>query len=157
MHPLAHCIYTSMATPLFRDDGIEELLERARAANAQADITGILLFVDRGFFQILEGHPLRIERVFAKIGTDPRHERVTRIIDEPIARRAFGQWTMGFPQLENQELQAIIGTNDFFSERSCLDGLGSGRAKKLLDAFANGRWRRRIPGDPAIAAVAPNA
>ena len=155
MHPLAHCIYSSIATPLFREDGIEDLLAKARAANAEADITGMLLYVDRGFFQVLEGHPLRIEPLFAKIGADPRHERVTQIIYEPIARRVFGQWTMGHPNLENRELRALIGINDFFSSRSCLDGLESGRAKKLLGAFANGRWRNRIQNGTVVGAASP--
>src|ERR1700691_5640742 len=112
MQPLAHCIYSSVATPLFRDDGVEELLAQARRANAEADITGMLLYVNRGFFQVLEGHRIRIESVFAKIGADPRHDRVTQIIYEPIARRTFGQWTMGYPNPENRELCAILGTND---------------------------------------------
>jgi len=157
MQPLAHCIYSSVATSLFRDDGVEELLAQARTANAEADITGMLLYVDRGFFQVLEGHPLRIEPIFAKIGADPRHERVTQIIYEPIARRTFGQWTMGYPNLENRELHALIGSNDFFSGRSCLDGLETGRAKKLLAAFANGRWRSRIQNGTVVGADSPNA
>jgi hypothetical protein len=156
MHPLAHCIYSSIATPVFQEDGIEDLLAKAREANAEADITGMLLYVDRGFFQVLEGHPLHIERVFAKIGTDPRHERVTQIIYEPIARRVFGQWTMGHPSLEKLELRTLIGTNDFFSSRSCLDGLESGRAKKLLAAFANGRWRSRIQGGATAGSASPS-
>jgi hypothetical protein len=156
MEPLAHCIYSSIATPLFRDDDVEELLARARTANAEADITGMLLYVDRGFFQVLEGHPLRIESIFAKIGADPRHERVTQIIYEPIARRTFAQWTMGYPNLENRELRAIIGSNDFFSARSCLDGLETGRAKKLLAAFATGRWRSRIQNGAVAVAATPN-
>jgi hypothetical protein len=153
MHPLVHCIYSSIATLLFREDGIEDLLAKARAANAEADITGMLLYVDGGFFQVLEGHPLRIEPLFAKIGTDPRHERVTQIIYEPIARRVFGRWTMGHPNLENRELRAVIGMNDFFSSRSCLGGLESGRAKKLLAAFANGRWPNRIGRGANLAAA----
>ena len=142
---------------MFRDDGVEELLARARTANAEADITGMLLYVDRGFFQVLEGHPIRIESIFAKIGADPRHERVTQIIYEPIARRTFGQWTMGYPNLENRDLREIIGGNDFFSTRSCLDGLEAGRAKKLLAAFATGRWRSRIQNGAVAAAAKPNA
>ena len=129
MNALVHCIYTSIATPLIRDASVEELLAQARGANAQADITGILLYVDRGFFQVLEGHPLRVERVFAKIGHVPRHERMTQIISEPIARRAFTQWTIGFPKVYDREVRAIIGANDFFSSRACLDGFESGRAK----------------------------
>jgi hypothetical protein len=156
MQSLAHCIYSSTATPLFRDDGIEELLAQARTANAEADITGMLLFVDRSFFQVLEGHPLRIEPIFLKIGADPRHERVTQIIYEPIGRRSFSQWTMGYPKLDNRELHAIIGSNDFFSARSCLDGLQAGRAKKLLAAFANGRWRSRIQDGAMVGAASPN-
>ena len=157
MQPLAHCIYSSIATLQFHDDDVTELLKQARSANAEPDITGMLLYVNRGFFQVLEGHPLRIESVFAKIGADPRHDHVTQIIYEPIARRTFGQWTMGYPNLENRELHAIIGSNDFFSGRSCLDGLETGRAKKLLAAFANGRWRSRIQNGTVFGAASPNA
>ena len=117
----------------------------------------MLLYVDRGFFQVLEGHPLRIEPLFAKIGADSRHDRVTQIIYEPIRRRTFGQWTMGYPKLENRELHAIIGSNDFFSAHSCLDGLETGRAKKLLAAFANGRWRSRIQSSTVDGAASKNA
>jgi hypothetical protein len=64
---------------------------------------------------------------------------------------------MGYPKLENRELRAIVGGNDFFSEGSCLDGLQTGRAKKLLAAFATGRWRSRIQNGAVAVAATPNA
>jgi hypothetical protein len=51
---------------------------------------------------------------------------------------------MGFSQVSRKELALISGTNDFFSGSSCFLGLDSGRAKKLLSAFREGRWHKGL-------------
>jgi hypothetical protein len=40
-----------------------------------------------------------------------------------------------------KDVAGIIGANDFFGKKTCFDELSAGRAKKLLAAFADGRWR----------------
>ncbi len=52
---LIHVVYGSEATVEFSDQQIRALLEKARQTNKAADISGILLLIDRSFFQILEG------------------------------------------------------------------------------------------------------
>jgi hypothetical protein len=79
--------------------------------------------------------------LFAKIAKDKRHLRVTTIISEPIEERAFGEWTMGFPQVSSKELAEIPGLNDFFTLGNSYMELGVGRAQILLKAFKSGRWR----------------
>jgi hypothetical protein len=69
---------------------------------------------------------------------------VTKIIHEPIAQRAFGDWSMGFSAPRPSELSSIEGFNDFFQQGISLTNLQSGRAKKLLQAFAQNRWRSRL-------------
>jgi hypothetical protein len=71
---------------------------------------------------------------------------VTKIIDEPIAQRTFGDWTMGFSEIDPSELGMIEGLSDFFQQGKSLTSLEAGRAKKLLSAFAQGRWRLRVRG-----------
>jgi hypothetical protein len=138
---LIHCIYASCAAADFREQDIPALLDNARANNLRRDITGMLLYIDGSFFQILEGEEPVVGRAFEIIRCDPRHKRVTQIILEPIAERDFAQWTMGFAAVGPQEAGELIGENDFFADASCIARLDRGRAKKLLTAFRSGSWR----------------
>jgi hypothetical protein len=141
MSQLIHCIYASKSSSEFKEHQIPQLLESARRNNAARDITGMLLYVEGNFFQILEGHESAVTGVFERIRGDTRHGRITQIILEPIFERAFSEWTMGFANVEFAEVKARIGGNDFFSGAACLQQLSPGRARKLLNAFRAGRWR----------------
>jgi FAD-dependent sensor of blue light len=141
MSRVFHCIYTSRASPSFDEHAIPGLLEAARLRNAARGITGVLLYVDGTFFQVLEGDEAAVAETFERIREDNRHGRVTQIIREPIFERTFTDWTMGFANVSFADLTACVGTNDFFTTTSCLEQLGPGRARKLLEAFRQGRWR----------------
>jgi hypothetical protein len=141
-----HCIYASAATRHFETAELAELLKAARKHNQAAGLTGMLLYTEGSFFQVLEGVPDAVEALYAKIELDKRHDQVTKIVTEAIPSRSFADWTMGFSQVSRKELAQISGTNDFFSGSSCFLGLDSGRAKKLLSAFHEGRWRKTLAG-----------
>jgi hypothetical protein len=143
---LIHCIYASLAMPQLKESELPLLLEQARSANAKANLTGMLLYIDGSFFQVLEGEAQTVEAVYTKIQHDPRHTRVTQIINEPIAGRDFSEWTMGFSVLDRLDAGKLIGENDFFTAASCVAQMGVGRAKKLLSAFRDGRWRLERTG-----------
>ncbi len=141
---LIHVIYSSAATQYFKPDALLALLEKARAKNASMGVTGMLLFENGSFFQILEGPEAAVEGIYKTITQDGRHEKVVTIIREPIAKRAFAEWTMGLSGVSLQELDEIVGLNDFFTSGKSLAGTNAGRAKKLLDAFRQGRWRSKV-------------
>jgi len=145
---LTHLIYTSAAAPGIGAPDLKIILEAARTKNSQKSITGMLLHTSGSFFQVLEGEETTLLELFATISSDPRHLKVTKIIQEPIAKRAFGDWTMGFTDVDESELESITGFSDFFQNGNSLTNLLSGRAKKLVSAFAEGRWRARLDGGP---------
>lgn len=144
---LTHLIYTSAATKEFDPSDLKTILQLARSNNAQRSVTGMLLYTSGSFFQVLEGEEATLMELFARIALDPRHESVTKIIHEPIAQRSFSDWTMGFLEGDASELEMIEGLNDFFRQGNSLTNLESGRAKKLLSAFSQGRWRARLKGN----------
>jgi hypothetical protein len=146
---LKHLIYTSAARVAFGIEELKDLLEKARNGNAKRGVTGMLLHSGGSFFQVLEGDEETLNTLFASIEADPRHKRVTKIIDEPIAQRDFADWTMGFTEASAAELQGVEGLSDFFRGGDSLDSLPPGRAKKLLSAFADGRWRLRLTSSAA--------
>ena len=139
MPPLTQCIYASTAVREFKAEELAELLRQARAANERLDLTGMLLYTEGSFFQVLEGETDVIDTLYAKLTADKRHEKMVKIIQEPIPRKSFSDWSMGFSVISRQELGQIDGMNDFFREGHCYGELDSGRAKKLLDAFRQER------------------
>lgn len=150
---LIHLIYASAATVDPGDAELAELLRRSRRNNTRVGLTGMLLFTQGSFFQVLEGDAATVDDVFAAIAADPRHTRAVTIIRERIPRRAFGEWSMGYAAATPEEIRAAAGdpSNDFFGAGSCFDRLDGGRAKKLLAAFREGRWRSHLDALPGEA------
>jgi hypothetical protein len=143
---LIHSIYSSAAAGSFQEHEIPGLLERIRKANESIGVTGMLLYIEGSFFQVLEGDPVIIDALIGKIQSDTRHGHFTLIIREPIPARNFGEWTMGFETIGLAEAGKLLGENDFFKSASCVASLNAGRAKKLLSAFRGGRWRTESTG-----------
>lgn len=144
MSSLIHLIYSSAASHPLSEEELTKLLIKSRTNNAAEGITGILLHAEGSFFQVLEGEPAAVEGLFERISRDARHTNLTVIIREPIARRAFGEWTMGFYDVKSEELKEMMGVNDLFRAGTYLSNINPGRAKKLLEAFTQGRWRSRL-------------
>lgn len=143
---LTHIIYTSIATSAFDPADLKALLQNVRGKNAERAITGILLYISGSFFQVLEGEDAILTELFVKIAADPRHKSVTKIIQEPIAHRDFSNWTMGYEEITSADLKSIDAFDGFFQQGDAFSNLPPGRAKKLLTAFSEGRWRSRIKG-----------
>jgi hypothetical protein len=146
MSPLIHLIYASAASRPMSSTELGALLARARERNTSLGLSGMLLYADGSFFQVLEGKPDVVLGLYERIERDPRHNQVTCIIHEPIPRRCFGAWSMGFSNLSAaDELAHAPGANDFFGRAQSFNDVSYGRAKKLLAAFAAGRWRSPCP------------
>ena len=141
MSDLIHLIYASKDAVGLDPEEVRELLAKARENNEEHGITGMLLFADGSFFQVLEGKEEHVEAVFEAIKKDDRHKNIVRIIREAISERSFGRWSMGYAAASGTDLNEIEGLNDFFAEGSCLADIDRGRAKKLLNVFAKGKWR----------------
>jgi hypothetical protein len=143
---LIHRIYASAASHAFETAELAELLQAARANNARLGLTGMLLYAEGSFFQVLEGPADVVDALYAKIERDRRHDQMTLIIREPIPKRFFDAWTMGFYKLARAELAGISGVNDFFGKDRTVISVDVGRAQKLLAAFRDGRWRKKLTG-----------
>lgn len=87
---------------------------------------------------------MQVDRLVASIEKDDRHRNITVILREPIAKRSFGDWTMGYADLKKVDVETIVGMNDFFQQDEPLTQIDRGRARKLLALFKKGRWRAEI-------------
>ncbi|MGB7298364.1 MAG: BLUF domain-containing protein [Burkholderiaceae bacterium] len=146
MAELIHCIYASALSPGVTESEIAALLQHAREKNARLGLTGMLVFCDQSFFQVLEGPEDVVDAVYEKIEGDNRHCHITKVIRESIDHRHFEEWTMGFTKMTHTDLASLAESNDFFAGGESLSAIDAGRAKKLLTAFRKGRWRQSLSG-----------
>ena len=137
---LINLIYVSSGTQLFSEADLLALLERSRRNNEPVGITGMLLYHDGNFIQALEGEGQAVVATHARIAKDPRHNRLITLCKTPIEQRTFGDWSMGFRNLDSPELRSVPGYSEFMNE----DWRGRqmcetpDRALKLLRLFRTG-------------------
>ncbi len=108
-------VYMSYATRPFSTDELKDLLHLARDANRNIDVSGLLLYHDGRFLQVVEGEQAVLEDLMGKIEADPRHRRLARLVDKPIEQRMFADWSMGFLDISSEEARGLDGYSNFLS------------------------------------------
>lgn len=143
-HDLGRVVYASAAVPGFSQADLQKVLQTAREHNGEVGVTGVLLFAENSFLQVLEGDPEVLDRLLVSIREDPRHERIVLLLRQPITERSFADWTMGYTRVVLGELEDRMGVNDFFGDRDAFSDLGDAQVERLLDMFRSGSYRQRI-------------
>ena len=93
LHVLA---YLSSATNLPSLDDLRAILAQARRNNEAHGITGLLLYHDGNFFQVLEGAKDAVLACYGRIEKDLRHNGCIVLISEPSEIRRFANWDMAY-------------------------------------------------------------
>ncbi len=97
-------LYTSKAVNPFKDDEIAKLLDIARLNNSKKSITGMLLYCNGNFIQVLEGNEQLVGELFDGISKDPRHTDINKVLENNIVQPQFPDWSMGYKFLSPQQL-----------------------------------------------------
>ena len=106
-------VYTSIASRKMSDDDLKVLLKTIRKNNEIRQVTGILLYLDPFFIQVLEGREAIVNNLFTRIKQDSRHNKVSLIYKKPIEERYFSDWTMGFSKITYENISTMEGFSDF--------------------------------------------
>ncbi len=111
-------IYGSAATQNMTEADLVALLQHAREKNQRMNITGMLLYANGNFLQVLEGDEARVNALMSTIARDPRHRNVMVYARRAITEREFGGWEMGFLDVggDNPSLRKIDGYNNFLNQ-----------------------------------------
>ena len=86
--------YLSTATASFDPTGLAALIETSQRNNLRRGVTGMLCYYDGSFLQFLEGEEAEVGATLGVISGDPRHTGLIEMYKQPIARRAFPDWSM---------------------------------------------------------------
>jgi hypothetical protein len=127
-------VYTSRAvSPMTRDD-LTGLLRQCRAHNTAARLSGILLYRNQTFVQLLEGQRNRVEPLYEAIRRDPRHHEVTTVSTREQLDRQFPDWSMAFDNLDEEPV-SLPGYSDLLDEPGTAASAEAGLVRELLGLF----------------------
>ena len=104
-------LYVSSTLPDLTPAVLDAILTASRRNNAMMGITGLLLYIDGGFLQMLEGDERPLRELHTRISADRRHWDLRLMLDREVGARAFPGWSMGFerPCMDDPETAGMFG------------------------------------------------
>lgn len=123
---LRQIVYVSSSTCPAADIDIDSILMTARRNNQNLGITGMLISIDRTFFQVLEGPEPAVRTLYNRIAIDSRHKNMLPLLDQPVPDRQFAAWKMAWANLPADHPMApqvlrFTGEADMHAVRDALD------------------------------------
>lgn len=70
---LLQLIYISAATGALSDQELDSILASSVRHNAENGVTGLLIYAEGNFMQVLEGDPRALDETYTRIARDSRH------------------------------------------------------------------------------------
>jgi hypothetical protein len=104
-------LYVSSCSRDLAPGVLDQILAASRTNNALLGITGLLLHIEGGFLQILEGEGRALRELYTRIAADRRHWDAHLLLDSEVPARAFAGWSMGFerPRPDEPETAGMFG------------------------------------------------
>ncbi|MDE3066856.1 MAG: BLUF domain-containing protein [Verrucomicrobiota bacterium] len=115
MARLFQVAYISTASDFFDKRALREILRESNGRNAEAGVTGMLLYKNGHFMQVLEGAEDAVKATFQRIQRDPRHHGIIVLLEGPVEQRHFQTWSMAFRDLDLPDHQDVPGYSEFLN------------------------------------------
>ena len=115
---------------------VHEIAHASAKRNASSNLTGVLLFVEDHFIQVLEGEDQAIEETFEKICCDLRHTNVRLVDLHSVNERMFPEWGM---KVLSETQDTSVALRDDLAHIHFLVGVNARAAveqmRKYLDSY----------------------
>lgn len=86
-----------------------DILHSSRIHNAAVNISGVLLYSEGTFIQLLEGRDKIIDALYKRIQADERHTNVITLVNQTTDEKSFEQWLMGFAVTDANKTEKLVG------------------------------------------------
>ncbi|AUS05992.1 BLUF domain-containing protein [Pseudotamlana carrageenivorans] len=84
-------------------NNLNELYSAAKANNSKNHITGVLVYKNHNFLQVLEGAQELVDETFERIKNDSRHNNIFKVISTSIEGRIFEDYNFGFTVIDDKK------------------------------------------------------
>ncbi len=128
--------YVSTVNPALSDTEIQQALDFSKNWNNDNNITGILLYSQGNFFQVLEGDEDLLKDLFSRIKTDERHHNIIPIFQKQVPNTKFDEYQVDFVSLDDRYKDEHFDT--YLSQISLLNPSIQSSAKYILNKFTEG-------------------
>ncbi len=139
---LYHLVYVSSALPGLSHEQIQELVNTSCEKNTALNISGLLIYVEGNFLQVLEGEKSKVLSLYENIKQDSRHTNVIRILSEPAEERFFPDWSMAFKNLEVGELHSRCNHRSLLEIAEIRDESARDKVHILIRSFLDNIYVR---------------
>lgn len=100
-------VYCSRAAEGVDEAEVNRIVELAQRGNRARGITGVLVFGDGVFFQLIEGPPAQIQSLIASLHDDPRHHDVVALDrGEEERERLYPDWEM--ERVKAEDIRTVL-------------------------------------------------
>jgi hypothetical protein len=116
-----YLIYTSKAINIPSEEALRKLMQQCLPLNKRLSISGLLIYINGCYLQVLEGEKKQVLDLYDKIRKDERHDKIITLIEGDLTQCNYPQWTMefiakrkvaklNFVNLANKEITVIAPT-----------------------------------------------
>ncbi|PXY01293.1 phosphonate transporter [Marinifilum breve] len=123
MPNLIHIVYVSFSRNQLSELELDQLLSEIRPKNLANGVTGLLLYNDEIFIQVIEGETDTIRTLYDRLQNDNRHTNIVKILEEDIDQRSFPEWSMGYQKLSKEDSKDLPGFTDVMSSNDIREAL----------------------------------
>lgn len=102
-----YLIYSSKAVPQISENELRDIISAAERNNRENNITGLLIFYNGTFIQMLEGDESAVMETFDKIEEDERHTAVLKLFSGNEEKRHFPDWKMALRVVDEATFNKI--------------------------------------------------
>ena len=91
---ITHLLYRSFSKGGATKNQLAAILEKSQAANLENGLTGLLVFRNNTYLQLLEGSEDDVLNCLKRIRKDPRHHTISTVFLAKSDQRLFPTWSM---------------------------------------------------------------
>jgi hypothetical protein len=119
---------------------LKSIWEASLQHNQMNGITGMLLYHQGGFMQVLEGGRAKVMETYARICEDKRHHHIETLTISEVGYRHFGPWSMGFKHINASEAAKFPTQAAIFDFGKQADAIKAkpGLGLEMLSLFSTG-------------------
>jgi len=104
MTKIFHLVYKSSANEGLDRSDISKIINKSQSNNNKTGVTGLLLYRQNTFIQLLEGEEMAVRETYNKILKDSRHSDVKVLIESKSSIRIAPQWSMNYVESISEEI-----------------------------------------------------
>jgi len=102
---LSQLVYVSNCKSNCTREEIDHILASCEKNNPSLNVTGILLYSDLKFIQLVEGEARTLMNLYVKIKMDERHSNPMMISYGPIKEKSSPSWHMGTKNISTHAME----------------------------------------------------